>query len=318
VATIDLTSDPWLALRNAIVEQSAIDYKLGFCDPEGITITGNHQHLTHDKLREDAVAFFKSKWCEALLGMDNSDTNGESLLRQLKEYTLSDLKKGQEVKTVKVSLIQQTEHPIDTISKIASICYDSRPTNKAAMVRHLYLNGHHSTFEHIYFTFKIEGISRACSHQLVRHRMASFTQRSQRYCGENAFDYVTPKEICKNDELHSQYDVLMNDINNLYCDMVFLNDVKKEDARFMLPNACTTEMYMSCNLRELIHIANERLCSRAQWEIREVVKQMVELVDPEIRWMLVPKCQSGFAICNTPCGNGKGYKLCRRKEEEEE
>lgn len=85
---------------------------------------------------------------------------------------------------MKVTLIQATPNPIETIAQIASICYDSDPKNPLGLVKHLYRNGHHSVFEHIYFTFKIEGISRACSHQLVRHRHCSFTQRSQRYCSE--------------------------------------------------------------------------------------------------------------------------------------
>jgi thymidylate synthase (FAD) len=78
--------------------------------------------------------------------------------------------------------------------------------------------------------------------------------------------------------------------------------LKNEDARYILPNACATELYLSCNLRELIHIANERLCSRAQWEIRELVKQMVALVAPELQFILVPKCLSGRIICHSPCG----------------
>jgi thymidylate synthase (FAD) len=78
--------------------------------------------------------------------------------------------------------------------------------------------------------------------------------------------------------------------------------VPNEDARYILPNACATELYLSCNLRELIHIANERLCTRAQWEIRDLVKQIVSLVDPELKFMLVPKCKSGRIICNSPCG----------------
>jgi thymidylate synthase (FAD) len=81
--------------------------------------------------------------------------------------------------------------------------------------------------------------------------------------------------------------------------------VPKEDARYLLTNACTTDLYLSCNLRELIHIANERLCIRAQWEIRDLVKQMIALVDPELQFMLVPKCKSGRIICNSPCGKQK-------------
>ena len=193
-----------------------------------------------------------------------------------------------------VKLIRQTADPINTISQIASICYDSDPKDPMRLVKHLYKSGHDSVFEHIYFTFKIEGISRACSHQLVRHRMCSFTQRSQRYCSEEDFEYVTPHTI---DELvmeeiasriSASYDILAKHYPN-------------EDARYILPNACTTELYLSCNLRELIHIANERLCCKAQWEIRELVQKMVSLVDADLHFMLVPKCKSGRIICNTPC-----------------
>ena len=78
--------------------------------------------------------------------------------------------------------------------------------------------------------------------------------------------------------------------------------IPNEDARYVLPNACETSLYLSCNLRELIHMSNERLCRKAQWEIRELVQQMVALVAPELHFMLVPKCQSGRIICNSPCG----------------
>ena len=90
---------------------------------------------------------------------------------------------------------------------------------------------------------------------------------------------------------------------NRYYDVLQQEGVPNEDARYILPNACVTSMYISCNLRELIHIANERLCTRAQWEIRELVKQMVALVDPELQFMLVPKCKSGRIICHSPCGS---------------
>lgn len=200
---------------------------------------------------------------------------------------------------MKVTLIQSTHDPIETIAKIASICYDSNPKNPLGLVKHLYKNGHHSVFEHIYFTFKIEGISRACSHQLVRHRHCSFTQRSQRYCSEVGRGAVIPKSMEENFCYPIYMDELMS-IDETYNNLIG-DGVPKEDARYILPNACTTDMYLSCNLRELIHIANERLCSRAQWEIRELVQQMVDLVDPRLHFMLVPKCQSGWIICNSPC-----------------
>ena len=198
-----------------------------------------------------------------------------------------------------VELIQATPEPVNTISKIASICYDSNPTDPTKLVQHLYKSGHHSVFEHIYFTFKIEGISRACSHQLVRHRMCSFTQRSQRYCSEEGFTITPVQTIYKKDKEQIYFDT-MDAIDNCYKKLQALG-VPNEDARYILPNACCTDLYLSCNLRELIHICNERLCSRAQWEIRELVKKMVELVDPELHFMLVPKCKSGRIICNSPC-----------------
>ena len=197
---------------------------------------------------------------------------------------------------MKVTLVQATPNPIETIAEIASICYDSDPKNPMALVKHLYNNGHMSVMEHIYFTFKIEGISRACSHQLVRHRHCSFTQRSQRYCSEDGFEFVTPLTV---DELLFAPD--MECIKVWYESYQELG-VPNEDARYILPNACATSLYLSCNLRELIHMANERLCTRAQWEIRDLVKEMCLLVDPQLQFMLVPKCMSGRIICNSPCG----------------
>lgn len=203
---------------------------------------------------------------------------------------------------MKVTLIQATSNSIETIALMASICYDSDPKNPMGLVKHLYRNGHHSVFEHIYFTFKIEGISRACSHQLVRHRHCSFTQRSQRYCSEDGFRFVTPPSIESDEELEHYEDYMKEFVAPDYMELQTMG-VPNEDARYILPNACMTSLYLSCNLRELIHMANERLCMRAQWEIRELVKLMVAAVDPELQFMLVPKCESGRIICHTPCAN---------------
>lgn len=203
---------------------------------------------------------------------------------------------------MKVTLIQSTPNPIETIAQIASICYDSNPSNPMKLVEHCYKNGHLSVMEHIYFTFKIEGISRACSHQLVRHRHCSFTQRSQRYCSEDGFKVILPPSIEKNYSSECDYDHIVRDIDETYAELQN-SGIPNEDARYILPNACETSLYLSCNLRELIHMANERLCMRAQWEIRELVHQMVSLVDPALHFMLVPKCESGRIICHTPCAN---------------
>lgn len=202
---------------------------------------------------------------------------------------------------MKVTLIQATHNPIETIAQIASICYDSDPANPMGLVKHLYRNGHHSVFEHIYFTFKIEGISRACSHQLVRHRHCSFTQRSQRYCSEDGFKVILPPSIEKSYLDECTYEHIVRDVDEAYAELQN-NGIPNEDARYVLPNACETALYLSCNLRELIHMSNERLCRRAQWEIRELVKQMVNLVPEALHFMLVPKCQSGRIICHEKCG----------------
>lgn len=196
---------------------------------------------------------------------------------------------------MKITLIQSTPNPVETIAQIASICYDSNPKNPKELVKYLYRNGHHSVFEHIYFTFKIEGISRACSHQLVRHRHCSFTQRSQRYCSEDGLGYVTPPTVD-----FSRFENDIEDIEDWYKSYQ-RNGIPNEDARYILPNACKTSLYLSCNLRELIHICNERLCLKAQWEIRKLVQNMVKLVPEDLHFMLVPKCKSGWIICNDSC-----------------
>lgn len=198
-----------------------------------------------------------------------------------------------------VTLIQATPDPINTIAAIASICYDSDPKNPLGLVKHLYRNGHHSVFEHIYFTFKIEGISRACSHQLVRHRHCSFTQRSQRYCSEGDFGFVIPPSLDSSYEA-DEFENIMLRLQERYENLQ--KSIPNEDARYVLPNACETSLFLSCNLRELIHMSNERLCLRAQWEIRELMKQMVSCVDPALHFMLVPKCKSGRIVCHEKCG----------------
>ena len=205
---------------------------------------------------------------------------------------------------MKVTLVQATNHPVTLIAKIASICYDSTPRDSKSLVKFLYLNGHHSVFEHIHFTFKIEGISRACSHQLVRHRLCSFTQRSQRYCDSGDFPYIVPPKIkatpYTSRSVVAKYDSLMDEISDTYKDF-HTDNIPKEDARYLLPNACCTDLYLSTNLRELIHIANERLCIKAQWEIREVVAEMCKLVDEDLQYMLVAKCKSNRIICHNKC-----------------
>ena len=193
---------------------------------------------------------------------------------------------------MKVTLTRITKDPIGAIEEAACNCYNSEPTGGKIM-KACYGSGHHSVLEFADFTFHIEGISRALSHQLVRHRLASFAQRSQRYCGENGFKYVIPPTI-KQNNMVLQYENLMDTLAEWY--QYFQdNGIPNEDARFILPNACETQIEVKMNLRELIHFMNERLCTRAQWEIRALAKEMrdaVLAVAPDFAPYLVPKCES--------------------------
>ena len=155
--------------------------------------------------------------------------------------------------------------------------------------------GHQSILENVQLTFTIDGVSRALSHQLVRHRHANYAQKSQRYVKfTQPFKYVTPKTIQENSLALQKYNEIMDNIYNSYKELTNLN-IPAEDARYVLPNACETSIVMSCNLREFIHICNERLCKNAQTEIRKMVKEMVNqvLFVDDLKFMeplFAPKC----------------------------
>ncbi len=131
------------------------------------------------------------------------------------------------------------------------------------------MNGHLSVFEHAWASFLIEGISRACSHQLVRQRIASFTQRSQRYVKEEKFNYTIPPEIQKNPETIEVYQEAMMRVQESYNLLIGLG-INKEDARFLLPNAIHTALTMTANFREWLHIIDIRVSRDSQWEIRDL------------------------------------------------
>jgi thymidylate synthase (FAD) len=135
---------------------------------------------------------------------------------------------------------------------------------------------HFSVFEHISFTFAIEGISRSCSHQFVRHRFFSFTQQSQRYVKEQGFPFIIPPTIKDNENALGKFVKLMDEIDALYREISML--VPVEDARFILPNATETKMVATANARELMHFFKLRLAPQAQWEIRELAEIMFKEV----------------------------------------
>lgn len=218
---------------------------------------------------------------------------------------------------MKVTLTRVTENPVDAIESAAANCYDSLPSADGKIMRHCYNSGHHSVLEFAQFTFHIEGVSRALLAQLTRHRIAGFAVRSQRYCSEDGFEFVVPPSIANNEAAAYKYRIMMATIDSWYKELQELN-IPNEDARFVLPNACATTLEFTCNGRELIHAMNERLCSRAQWEIRKLFQLMRAAVVQhddqcaQFAEFLVPKCEKygkELAFCPEAKSCGRHQRL---------
>lgn len=194
---------------------------------------------------------------------------------------------------MEVKLLRITEEPVMAIEQAASTCYNSEPSPEGKTMNFCLRSGHTSVLEHTYFTFEISGVSRALLAQITRHRIASFSVRSQRYCSEEGFGYVTPKSISNNERANYIYNELMEKIEEYYETLQSLG-IPNEDARMVLPNACETVIVMSMNLRSLMNFFNERLCTCAQWEIRECAQKMRKCIldkEPKFAPMCVPKCE---------------------------
>ena len=216
-----------------------------------------------------------------------------------------------------VHLISKPENMLKTVYTACRTCYSAdTPFNiynstddeekMLKLIERVISSGHYSTIEHIQVTFAISNVSRACTHQLVRHRHMSFSQKSQRYVKEKGeFDYLIPPTIDKNPELKEKFINFMGEISKMYCEFTEAG-IPAEDARAVLPNAASTSIVASLNLREMIHIANLRLCSRAQYEIRKMVQAMCDELVAEEPWLkpyLVPKCERyGFCDEDKSCG----------------
>lgn len=187
---------------------------------------------------------------------------------------------------MKVTLISHTENAEQVVAAAARLCYSNAsdidtlmnnltPEKTEKFVERLISMGHESPFEHVNFVFGIEGVSRTLSHQLVRHRHSHYSQQSQRYCSMGQFEYVMPPSVkAKPDAVKTFEDIMRRD-QEAYDKLIELG-VPKEDARFVLPNACTTRLIYSANLREIWNTANLRCCARAQWEIRAMYKLILE------------------------------------------
>ncbi|MCS7280773.1 MAG: FAD-dependent thymidylate synthase [Desulfobacterota bacterium] len=184
-------------------------------------------------------------------------------------------------KALKVELLFITPDAERLIELAGRTAYQSfgkiKKGSHREFVRMLRRSGHHSVLEHAYATFRISGISRACSHQLVRHRLCSFTQKSQRYVDEKNFSYVLPPSIEENSEAKKVFEEFMETAKKTYVRLKELG-IKNEDARFVLPNATETEIVLTANFRELRHIISLRKAESAQWEIRKVAEEMLKIL----------------------------------------
>lgn len=236
---------------------------------------------------------------------------------------------------MKVTLISHTPDPEKTVATAAKLCYspcsiDETSANlneeyTAKFIKMLAKIGHESPLEHISFTFGIEGVSRAFLAQLTRHRIASYSVQSQRYVKKENFKYVIPPEISKIPEAKEEFLKAMEEDQKHYEKLteilskqhfeefvslgIDLETAKKaaekkaiEDARYVLPNACFTNIICTFNARSLLNFFSHRCCQRAQWEIREVSTEMLKLVKsvaPNVFAFAGPSCVKG------PCKEGK-------------
>ena len=211
---------------------------------------------------------------------------------------------------MKATLIASTPNATKIVATAAWICThanfptesDLHPDKCGPLVQRVIGYGHEAILENAVFTFGIEGISRACSHQLTRYRIASFGQQSQRYVDlRNNFNVVVPATI-QNSKHLAKFHSVMAKIRELYIEMVE-DGIPQEDARFVLPNASETKLVMTMNARELRHFFAQRLCKKAQWEIRELAE--------EIGRLCTAKEPILFIGCGPDCANCKEKEPCK-------
>lgn len=176
-----------------------------------------------------------------------------------------------------VALITHTPNPEHIVANAARVCYNSNSIDDARLIRSLIRRGHLSPLEHASFTFEITDVSRALLAQITRHRIASFSVQSQRYVKQDGFDYVVPPSIqALGAEQVERFRAQMAQIDEWYREWIE-SGIPKEDARFVLPNAATTRMAVTMNARELMHFFDLRCAPDAQWEIRQVAREMRRL-----------------------------------------
>ena len=212
---------------------------------------------------------------------------------------------------MKIKLISHTPNPERMVAMSAKLCYspvgaeDLAETMSESQVENLLAKivdmEHLSTFEHVSFTFAIEGVSRVLTHQLVRHRIASYSQQSQRYVSEHEFEYIVPPSINANPLAQEKFEQLMSNIRSTYDELVALG-INKEDARYCLANATETKIVVTMNARTLLHFFQLRCCVRAQWEIRNLANAM--LAEVKKAAPLLFKKAGPTCVTSNYCGEG--------------
>lgn len=213
---------------------------------------------------------------------------------------------------MQVELLYHTPDPERAIATAARLCYapvgaselmETMPEDRVkSVLATIMRSGHFSTLEHASYTFAIDGVSRALTHQLVRHRLASFNQQSQRYVKfKDGIDVIVPHTIEADPEAKKIFDEAMDKAASAYKGLLDAG-IPPEDARFVLPNAAETKIVVTMNVRELLHFFDLRCCNRAQWEIRELAHKMLELVKPTAPYIFM---DAGASCVRTSCPEGK-------------
>lgn len=213
---------------------------------------------------------------------------------------------------LKVELIDYTPNPDKLVAASARLCYSPKNgedlfenisiEEAKKLVKQLIDSGHHSPLEHCSFTFAISGVSRVVTHELVRHRIASYSQRSQRYITEDNAKFVVPKTIEDNEIALMYFKKAMKEIQDAYIDLISCG-IPQEDARYVLPNATETKIMVTMNARSLLNFFKLRVCHRAQPEMQALANAMLEKVKevaPIIFANAGPAC-----VCGGACDQGK-------------
>ncbi|MDD4600916.1 Flavin-dependent thymidylate synthase [bioreactor metagenome] len=220
---------------------------------------------------------------------------------------------------MRVALIYHTPEPERAVAMSARLCYSPVGAEQLAekmsdeqvrnLIKKIVDMGHSSTLEHASFTFAVEGVSRVLTHQLVRHRIASYSQQSQRYVSEHDFEYILPPTVAANAVAKEKFEALMDNIRATYDELVGLG-VHKEDARYCLANATETKIVVTMNARALLNFFSLRCCTRAQWEIRK----MAELMLAEVRKAAPLLFEKAGPTCVTSGYCNEGELTCGRLE----